>query len=83
MTRLADTELAALPPGVAVPAARPSGVGIVHLGLGAFHRAHQVDFTDDALALAGTPGAPWGICGVSLKTPGASGVPARRRASSV
>jgi fructuronate reductase len=71
MTRLAASVLAALPPGVAAPAARPSGVGIVHLGLGAFHRAHQVEFTDDALAASGRLDAPWGICGVSLKTAGA------------
>jgi fructuronate reductase len=71
MTRLAETELDALLPGVVAPAARPAAIGIVHLGLGAFHRAHQVEFTDDALRLAGTPAAPWGICGVSLKTAGA------------
>ncbi len=41
------------------------GVGIVHLGLGAFHRAHQAVYTDAILHRH--PG--WGICGVSLKTP--------------
>ena len=71
MTRLADTELASLPPSIAVPQSRPAGIGIVHLGLGAFHRAHQVEYTDDALAQSGAPAGPWGICGVSLKTPGA------------
>lgn len=71
MTRLAETELASLPAAVPVPRVRPAAVGIVHLGLGAFHRAHQVEFTDDALARAGTPDARWGICGVSLKTAGA------------
>jgi fructuronate reductase len=40
------------------------GVGIVHLGLGAFHRAHQAAYTDDALA---REFGPWGICGVSLR----------------
>ncbi|WP_235536402.1 MULTISPECIES: mannitol dehydrogenase family protein [unclassified Sphingomonas] len=40
--------------------------GIVHLGLGAFHRAHQAVFTDDAMA-AGDAG--WGIIGVSLRSP--------------
>ena len=39
--------------------------GIVHLGLGAFHRAHQAVYTDDILAAE----PRWGICGVSLKTP--------------
>lgn len=71
MIRLSDTALQALPPGVAAPAGRPSAVSIVHLGLGAFHRAHQVEYTEDALRLAGTPRGRWGICGVSLKTPGA------------
>ena len=45
---------------------RPSaGIGIVHLGIGAFHRAHQAVYTDDALARAG---GRWGICGVSLRS---------------
>ena len=40
--------------------------GVVHLGLGAFHRAHQAVYTDDAMA-AGDHG--WGIVGVSLRSP--------------
>ena len=40
-------------------------VGIVHLGLGAFHRAHQAVYTEDALAAE--PG-PWGICGASRRS---------------
>jgi len=43
-------------------------VGILHLGLGAFHRAHQAVYTDDILA----SDPRWGICGVSLKTPRAT-----------
>jgi fructuronate reductase len=39
------------------------GVGIVHLGLGAFHRAHQAVFTEDAIEHSG---GDWGIAGVSL-----------------
>ncbi|HEY2440144.1 MAG TPA: mannitol dehydrogenase family protein [Solirubrobacteraceae bacterium] len=42
-------------------------VGIVHLGIGAFHRAHQAVFTEDAVAAAG---GPWGICGVTQRGPG-------------
>jgi fructuronate reductase len=38
------------------PATRPP-VGIVHLGAGAFHRAHQAAFTEDA--------GGWGICAVA------------------
>ncbi|GGA62008.1 mannitol dehydrogenase family protein [Pelagibacterium lentulum] len=41
------------------------GVGIVHLGLGAFHRAHQAWYTDSAIAAAG---GNWRILGVSLRT---------------
>lgn len=41
-----------------------AGIGIVHLGIGAFHRAHQAVYTDDALA-QGT--GDWSICGVSLR----------------
>jgi fructuronate reductase len=36
--------------------------GIVHLGLGAFHRAHQAVYTEDAVAAAG---GDWGIVGVA------------------
>jgi fructuronate reductase len=44
---------------------RSLGVGIVHLGLGAFHRAHQAVFTEDAVAAAG---GDWGICGVTQRS---------------
>lgn len=39
--------------------------GIVHFGIGAFHRAHQAVYTDDAMA-AGDHN--WGIIGVSLRS---------------
>jgi fructuronate reductase len=42
-------------------------VGIVHLGIGAFHRGHQAVFTDDALAKSG---GNWRIVGVSLRSAG-------------
>jgi fructuronate reductase len=42
-------------------------VGIVHLGLGAFHRAHQALYVEDGLA-AGE--RDWAICGASLVSPG-------------
>jgi fructuronate reductase len=44
---------------------RSLGVGIVHLGIGAFHRAHQAVFTEDAVAAAG---GDWGICGVTQRS---------------
>ena len=42
-------------------------VGIVHLGLGAFHRAHQAVYTDAAMAAGDRD---WGIAGVSLRSAG-------------
>jgi fructuronate reductase len=38
-------------------------IGIVHLGLGNFHRAHQAVFTEQAMLAAG---GDWGICGVTV-----------------
>ena len=46
--------------------AQEHGVGIVHIGIGAFHRGHQAVFTDDALAKSG---GNWRITGVSLRSP--------------
>ncbi len=65
---LSRTALSSLPASVAVPRYEIDTVpvGIVHIGIGAFHRAHQAVYTDDALALAG---GPWGICGISLRSP--------------
>ena len=68
MNRLDLSTLAQLPSDVARPGYAPDevGIGIVHLGIGAFHRAHQAIYTDDALAHAG---GAWGICGISLRSP--------------
>ena len=68
MTILSLATLDRVPPAVARPAYDPRsvGTGIVHLGIGAFHRAHQAIYTDDALA---QKGGAWGICGVSLRSP--------------
>ena len=41
------------------------GVGIVHIGVGAFHKAHQALYTDEAMALHG---GDWMISGVSLRS---------------
>ena len=41
-------------------------VGIVHLGIGAFHRAHQAVFTE--LAAAATGRDDWGITGVTQRS---------------
>jgi fructuronate reductase len=42
---------------------REPEIGIVHLGLGNFHRAHQALYTEEAMLVGG---GDWGICGVSL-----------------
>jgi fructuronate reductase len=44
----------------------PSRPGIVHIGLGAFHRAHQAVYTDAALRYAG---GDWGIVAVAPRSP--------------
>ncbi len=58
----------------AVTASKPqyerenAGIGIVHLGAGAFFKAHQAVYTDDAMAKSG---GDWDICAVSLNSTGA------------
>ncbi len=42
------------------------GVGIVHLGIGAFFRAFGLPYLEDAMAQAG---GDWGVLGVSLRSP--------------
>ncbi|HVZ15016.1 MAG TPA: mannitol dehydrogenase family protein [Bauldia sp.] len=64
--RLSQAALARLPVSVWRPRYDRSGVttGIVHLGIGAFHRAHQAVYVDDVLAGGDMR---WGISGVSLR----------------
>lgn len=60
-TRLSLPALAGVPADARPrvdPAARR--VGIVHLGIGAFHRAHQAVYTEDA--------GDWGSCGVTQRS---------------
>lgn len=66
--RLGRAQLDCLPPAIRRPAYDRSRVtpGIVHLGLGAFHRAHQAAVIDDCLARGA---ASWGIVGASLRSP--------------
>src|SRR5690606_338625 len=67
MTRLSQKNLASLAKGIAVPGYDRSKVtaGIVHLGIGAFHRAHMAVYVDDILSRDPT----WGIVGASLRRP--------------
>ncbi|WP_425480192.1 mannitol dehydrogenase family protein [Dyella monticola] len=62
--RLSELSLASLPASVIKPAYEPgrTRIGIVHIGVGAFHRAHQAVYIDDLLA----DRPDWAICGVSL-----------------
>ncbi len=62
LTALADISGPATRPGY-----DPAGhdCGIVHLGTGAFHRAHQAVYTDEALS---EEGGDWRIVGVSLRS---------------
>ncbi len=46
---------------------RPA-IGIVHLGIGAFHRAHQAVYTAEAIE---RDGGDWGILGVAQRRPAA------------
>lgn len=69
MTRLSKETLASLPAEVTVPGYDRAQVktGVVHLGIGAFHRAHQAVVFDDALA---SGDLRWGVLGASLRSPG-------------
>ena len=62
---LTEATLAALRPEVARPSYDRDTVraGIVHIGVGNFHRAHQAMFVDRLLE---TGNEDWGICGVGL-----------------
>lgn len=66
--RLSQEALLKVRAGVERPCYDRAGLGrgIVHLGLGAFHRAHQALYTEAALAQGDSR---WGIIGVSLRSP--------------
>ncbi|HEY1878611.1 MAG TPA: mannitol dehydrogenase family protein [Caulobacteraceae bacterium] len=65
--RLSQATLSRLPAAIRRPAYDRERLktGILHLGPGAFHRAHQNVFTEDAIAAAG---GDWGVTGVSLRS---------------
>ena len=66
--RLSAATSERLPASVAKPGYdwRAQRRGIVHLGVGAFHRAHQASYTDAAMAAGDRD---WTITGVSLRSP--------------
>ncbi len=65
--RLSEATLGRLPLGIARPRYDRRGMrtGIVHLGVGAFHRAHQAVYTDEVMARD----PQWGIVAASLRSP--------------
>ncbi|GHA31598.1 mannitol dehydrogenase [Devosia pacifica] len=67
MTRLSNAALSDLSTDIARPGYDRARVtpGIVHLGIGAFHRAHMAVYVDDLLASH----PDWGIVGASLRRP--------------
>src|SRR5829696_8135043 len=64
---LSRSSLSRLPSGVTAPAYDPAQVepGIVHLGLGGFHRAHLARYTHELMELD-AEALGWGIVGVGL-----------------
>lgn len=68
VNRLSREHLPAPRSGVRLPPdpGLAASVGVVHLGIGAFHRAHQAVFTEDAALAAEESG--WGICGVTQRS---------------
>lgn len=67
MNRLNKNVIADLPKDIILPSYDRSALkpGIVHLGIGAFHRAHQAFYTESALNKFG---GDWGIIGSSLRS---------------
>ena len=65
MTRLTNNSLSNIPLGVAVPEYDRSAIstGIVHVGVGNFHRSHEAYYTDRLLQKGEKN---WGICGICL-----------------
>jgi fructuronate reductase len=66
--RLSDATLGAVKPGVQLPAydRAAAEIGVVHLGPGAFHRAHQAWYFDELLKRD----PRWAISAASLRSPG-------------
>lgn len=69
MSRLSNQTLAQLPDDIKKPRydRMKLKAGLVHLGIGAFHRAHQAFYTD---AVLNQFGGSWGIIGCSLRSAG-------------
>lgn len=66
MTRLNDNSLSKISRKVAIPEYDRSAIsfGIVHVGVGNFHRSHEAYYTDQLLRKGEKD---WGICGICLQ----------------
>lgn len=66
VVKLNAANLSSLSKTVTVPAYDRSKIktGIVHVGIGGFHRAHQAFYIDELLENYGV--TDWGICGIAL-----------------
>ncbi|MFY0409240.1 mannitol dehydrogenase family protein, partial [Solicola sp. PLA-1-18] len=64
MTQLSTASLSSLDVPVPTYDRSQQSVGIVHLGFGAFHRAHQALYLDELMSAGGA--SDWAICGVGL-----------------
>lgn len=66
MTKLSNNTLASLPENVGRPTydRAKATIGIVHFGVGGFHRAHQAMYLDDLMNKG--EALDWGICGVGV-----------------
>jgi mannitol 2-dehydrogenase len=64
--KLKTKNLSLLPKAVVTPAYDRTKIkaGIVHIGIGGFHRSHEAYYADRFLECKGS--ADWGICGVAL-----------------
>ncbi len=69
--RLSRSALSSLPAAVYRPRFDPALLksGILHLGCGSFHRAHQVAATQAAIHHAGDDGLRWGIVSATMRRP--------------
>ncbi|CAM4148880.1 mannitol dehydrogenase family protein [Zobellia nedashkovskayae] len=64
---LNQKNLSRLPKDISIPKYDRDSVtaGIVHIGVGGFHRSHEAVYTD--MLLHGPDASSWGICGVGLR----------------
>ncbi|BDS05021.1 mannitol 2-dehydrogenase [Oceaniferula spumae] len=65
--RLNQRNLSRLPESLTLPTYDRSTLtaGIVHIGVGGFHRSHEAYYTDELMQQTGQ--THWGICGVGLR----------------